>query len=218
MDVGIERQSGRIVVRCSGRMTFRDNESFLLILSEFPGLNGGAAEFVLSGLEYVDSFAVGLLLQARDHALENKVRLTLVEPSATVRSILEQLDLASELPVVPPLKSRSEHHNAVVTGVGGLTLAPFADGTGMALTGRFTFADQGAFVSVLKRMEHLDGKTYRIDLSQVSFMDSGGLSMLMMANDQARLSGGTLVLVKPAERVRQLLLLAAADTVMPIEG
>ncbi|WP_172822163.1 STAS domain-containing protein [Magnetospirillum moscoviense] len=49
-------------------------------------------------------------------------------------------------------------------------------------------------------------------------VDSGGLSMLMMANDQARHVGGTLMLANPSPRVRDLLRMAAVDTVMAIEG
>lgn len=205
----------------SGRMTFHDNGTFLEILAQFDADAGRRVVLDLAEVEYVDSFAIGLLLQAAERARASGVTLILSHPSATVRSILEQMDLAGQLPVDPPLRLTADHGSgAAITGPGGLTLTPLpaGRGPGLALSGRFTFADQGVFLSVLQKMEHLDGSPYRLDLAGVSFMDSGGLSMLMMANDQARHVGGKLMLANPSPRVRDLLRMAAVDTVMPIEG
>jgi anti-anti-sigma factor len=212
--------AGRTYV-LTGRMTFHDNDSFLKILGGLSSSAGQRVALDMAGLDYIDSFGIGLLLQARDQARSNNVALSMRVPAGPVRSILEQMDLAGQLPVEPPLLPLAVHHaQATVTGPGGLSLTslPRERGPGLALSGRFTFADQGAFLGVLQKMERLDGGQYRLDLSAVSFMDSGGLSMLMMANDQARHVGGKVVLVNPSPRVRDLLRMAAVDTVMPIEG
>ncbi len=217
----MENQAAGRVWTLSGRMTFHDNDAFLAILSTFDADPGGRVVIELAGIDYVDSFAIGLLLQAAEQARAKGVTLVLSQPSSTVRSILEQMDLAGQLPVHPPLRPTSSHGaGGAVTGPGGLKLAPLpaGRGPGLALAGRFTFADQGVFLNILQTMEHLDGGHYRLDLADVSFMDSGGLSMLMMANDQARHVGGTLMLANPSPRVRDLLRMAAVDTVMPIEG
>ncbi|OAN67600.1 STAS domain-containing protein, partial [Magnetospirillum moscoviense] len=160
----------------SGRMTFHDNDRFLAILAEFAADSGRRVVLDLAGVEYVDSFAIGLLLQAAEQARTSGVTLVISKPSATVRSILEQMDLAGQLPVEPPLQPASGHSaTATVAATGGVKLSPLPSerGPGLALSGRFTFAAQGTFLSVLQQMGRLNGGHYRLDLADVSFMDPG---------------------------------------------
>ncbi|MFF3851108.1 STAS domain-containing protein [Streptomyces sp. NPDC002328] len=55
-----------------------------------------------------------------------------------------------------------------------------------------------------------------LDLEQVSFMDSSGLSVLVYAMRQAGEIGGTLRLAAPGRQVRRLLELTGLDTAVEV--
>jgi anti-sigma B factor antagonist len=56
-----------------------------------------------------------------------------------------------------------------------------------------------------------------LDLSELTFCDSTGLSGLVRLHRRAQAAGGTLVLRSPAPRVRNLLDLTGLDRLFPIE-
>jgi anti-anti-sigma factor len=55
-----------------------------------------------------------------------------------------------------------------------------------------------------------------VDLSQVTFMDSAGLRLLIRLNDEARKDGWTLRLLRPAERPQALFRLTGLDAHLPL--
>jgi anti-sigma B factor antagonist len=55
-----------------------------------------------------------------------------------------------------------------------------------------------------------------IDLSDVTFIDSGGLSLLVILNGKQAERGGTTILANPAPTVRRVLAITALDTVMDV--
>ncbi len=61
--------------------------------------------------------------------------------------------------------------------------------------------------------EHTDGRPRHvtIDLSEVTFIDSVGLSMLLRSEEEARRNDVPLVLRRPSESVRRLLEITATD-------
>ncbi len=55
-----------------------------------------------------------------------------------------------------------------------------------------------------------------IDLSAVTFIDSGGLSLLVILNGKQTERGGTTVLANPTPFVRRVLAITALDQVMEV--
>ncbi|CAA7611746.1 putative anti-sigma-factor antagonist [Candidatus Terasakiella magnetica] len=218
MDVRTVEAAGQRTFYLSGRLTYRDNESFAAILAQFSGLARMAAVLDLSDLEYLDSFGIGLMVLARDEADKYKLALSIANPAKTVRDLFDHMGLSGELPLVhAPVHGG---HAVTASASDALTIKPIETGgyPGVHLEGRFTMSSQADFLPVVKTIGTLKGGKYVIELSRLTFMDSSGLSMIMVANDEARRAGVQLVLSNPVDRVKDLLHLAAVDLVMSVHG
>jgi anti-anti-sigma factor len=79
-------------------------------------------------------------------------------------------------------------------------------------------------LAVAKRFRHAvypytgPGRTVELDLSDVEFLDSSGLQLLVSAAKSAKADGWTLRIVPPVGRARQALTIAGMERVLPIVG
>jgi anti-anti-sigma factor len=73
----------------SGRLTFADHNNFRAIIAQFS--EPGAKRFVLdlSGIDFIDSAALGMVLLARDTAISRGVHLILKGAAGQVKRIME---------------------------------------------------------------------------------------------------------------------------------
>jgi len=90
-------------------------------------------------------------------------------------------------------------------------------GTVLSLQGAFTFRDHHAFRSLLDVLKAAPGRSRVLDLSQLEFLDSAALGMLLVADEEGRRAGWTLTLRRPPARIAQLLELAVFDALMTTE-
>ena len=215
MDIRHKMESGMRVYALSGQLTFRDNDAFIGLLWDIAGQKGGRVTLDLSALDYMDSFGVGLMVQAKDQAQEHQVALVIANPVGAVRRLFEQMGLADVLPIA--LDAVSEP-NALARDGFSLRPLPAETGPGTGLAGRLTIRTQAGFLPVIEAIGRQQGGSYLIDLSGLEFMDSSGLSLILTASDEARRVGVELRLSNPANRVKALLHLAAVDTVLRIDG
>lgn len=77
----------------------------------------------------------------------------------------------------------------------------------VALCGRLTFAQHGAFRDVVARLDDL-GEAVVLDLAEVDFIDSAGLGMLLVAREQVARRGGRISLCNATGQVGRMLALA----------
>lgn len=89
MEYKIKPTSNGREIALSGRMTFADHASFREMISMFdePGIK--KCVFDLSGSEYADSAALGMLLLARDTAAGKGISLVLKGAKGQVKRIME---------------------------------------------------------------------------------------------------------------------------------
>lgn len=87
----------------------------------------------------------------------------------------------------------------------------------LTLSGAFTFKDHQSFRTVLDLLKASTGQRHVLDLSGIEFLDSAGLGMLLVAEDEVGSGGATLTIRRPSPQVRQLFELAALDTLFTIE-
>ncbi|MFY7961238.1 MAG: STAS domain-containing protein [Elsteraceae bacterium] len=85
------------------------------------------------------------------------------------------------------------------------------------IRGRFTFADYPVFRELLKTVELDAGKSLVFDMNDVTFVDSSALGMLLIAHEEAKKTGGLIVLRKPQGQVRRTLEVASMDSLFKIE-
>ena len=86
MSVTTSEQGNTITIKVSGRFDFSAHQDFLSSYSKVPK---GEKAFVvdLSSTEYMDSSAMGMLLQLREHA-DKSSQIKLVNASANIQEIL----------------------------------------------------------------------------------------------------------------------------------
>jgi anti-anti-sigma factor len=79
----------------SGKFTFSDNQTFRTIIESIK--SGEAANFTLdlSGVEFVDSAALGMFLVAREEAKKKGVNLTLSNPVGQVQNMFQLSNFSS---------------------------------------------------------------------------------------------------------------------------
>jgi anti-anti-sigma factor len=74
----------------------------------------------------------------------------------------------------------------------------------VTISGEFTFSDHVAFREVAGRLFQAKDHTVVVDLSQLQFIDSAGLGMLLVARDEAGKAGRMLVLSQPQGQVKRM--------------
>lgn len=225
MEFRISEGDGKRVYHLTGRFTHSDNDAFSPVIKDVGTGPGRTILLDLSGLDYLDSFGIGLFLVARDEARHSANRLEFGEPKGAVRKLFELAGLASLLSPDAPAAGQASARQIPGSFVHGASRRftvsePALDDRGtcrLALGGRFTFADHEGFQHVIDAVSSSPARRWEIDLAELEFMDSAALSMLLIARDQAHTRGVEMVLTNPRGRVRQLFDLANIPAMMAIE-
>lgn len=213
------------VYRLSGKLSFADNESMRPVLEDMARGSGRTVVLDLGQLDYVDSFGIGLFLVALDEVRKAGNRMIVRNPQGAVKRIfaLANLDTLLEIEgaAVPP-PPPAARKTAPAQSHAGLRVGPLeSDGQGgrvLALAGRFTFNDHDEFEKLLAAVTSCSHTTLVLDLAALEFMDSAGLSMVLIAREEAERNHTRLILRSPTGRVSQLLRLAAVDTLVDVRG
>lgn len=209
------------VYRLCGKLSFADNDAMRPLLEEMARGSGQTIILDLSQLDYVDSFGIGLFLVALDEAKKAGNRLVVRNAHGAVKRIftLANLDTLLEMEGAAPPQPVARKI-AAPTSSGGVRIGEIeADGQGgfrVALAGRFTFNDHEEFEKLLVAVAQCANAPLALDLQALEFMDSAGLSMILIAREEAERHGTRLSLYSPTGRVSQLLRLAAVDTLVDI--
>lgn len=87
--------------------------------------------------------------------------------------------------------------------------------TVLHLTGDFTFSENKAFRGMIQDLEQGASSTVVVELSKVDNLDSAALSMLMLLKE--KLTGRTLILRRPPEKISRVLEVVAFDKIFKIE-
>lgn len=201
----------------SGRLTALDNANFTVIVGQFSQVAAPIIHFDVAELRHMDSYGIGLILMARDEA--GKLGKTFIvdgqkgEVEKLFRlSGLTLLFQAAPSKVVtlskPPLPPLS---GLVVRGP-----TREADADVFQVSGRFSFADYDSFAAVNTFLATRP-KRVILDLEGLEFMDSGGLSMLLIAQEAAASTNTTLILRKARGRVARLFELAGLNGTLVIQ-
>ena len=88
--------------------------------------------------------------------------------------------------------------------------------TVLALDGRVDVGGVNAVQAEFRELISSPGKAFLIDISQVTFLASLGIRMLVEAAKTVRGSGGSLVLLKPRPLVESILKMAGLEVILGI--
>lgn len=80
-----------------------------------------------------------------------------------------------------------------------------AEGQVISFSGRITFRDSGDFKNLLGGMKALSGRRVVFDFSDVEFLDSAALGMLLQARDKVRGGGASFSLRGVRGQVKRIM-------------
>ncbi len=89
--------------------------------------------------------------------------------------------------------------------------------TEIDLKGRLTFADYSTFREITQLFGESPNQSCMFDLSELEFIDSAGLGMLLIARDKLKSVDGDIILKGAQGQVRQMLDLGRFDTLFTLE-
>lgn len=112
-----------------------------------------------------------------------------------------------------PEQSRAEH----IIQLGHLSMRSVRDGDvhTIALVGEMDLANAGEVERELIRAEATNATKIVVDLSELAFMDSTGIQLLITAHARSRHDGDRLALIRPPARVFRVLTIAGVDGLLP---
>jgi anti-anti-sigma factor len=84
------------------------------------------------------------------------------------------------------------------------------------LKGGFTFTEHVQFRTVLEAITHEKISNITIDLTEVPYIDSAGLGMLLLARDQAQQLHKTLTILRPRQQVKKMFELSQFNSLFTI--
>lgn len=101
MEYNITGDSNQREVALKGRLTFTDHESFRDITSKLGESGPNKCSVNLSGLEFIDSAGLGLLLLVSEAAKENNMSICLRGARDQVKKMLDITKFHEVIPVEP---------------------------------------------------------------------------------------------------------------------
>lgn len=216
MDISIKVAGSDMHVELAGAMSFRDKDAFTKVVDVLKTPQCQSLAIDLSALTHIDSFGIGLFLLAHEQAVASGKRVHLCNPRGDVARVFELANLDAVLSLEQPVLSRVAAR--VAPGVSrrpGFSCGRGADADDgspcIHCCGRLVFAEHANFEEVVHSLIDTGGPRVVLDLSELEFMDSAGLSMIMIAREEAEAKGITLVLRDPRGAVAQLLSLSALE-------
>jgi anti-anti-sigma factor len=209
-----------LTYRLSGRLTYKDNEAFSAVIDEMAGQSHARVFMDIAHLDFIDSFGIGLFLVAAEAAARSGNTLVIQRPQGSVSRLFRLAKLDSILHIEGTEAPQQAAHQPGTPARHGLWVSPPADlddhTVRIELAGRFTFTDHAEFETLVATLGTYAHKEVQLGLSGLDFMDSAGLSMLLIVRDELERLGATLSLHSPQGKVDQLLRLASVDKVLPV--
>ena len=90
-------------------------------------------------------------------------------------------------------------------------------GATIALKGRFDFQANQQFRNAVDGLLTSGKALLTVDLSEVNFIDSSALGMLLLARENCEKAGGSVVLNRPQEYVSKILKLCQFDQLFQVQ-
>ncbi|MBP2298248.1 STAS domain-containing protein [Azospirillum picis] len=92
-----------------------------------------------------------------------------------------------------------------------------AEATELSLSGRLEFTDHDALRDIIGIVEQSGGKRFVLNLADLAFIDSAGLGMLLILQEEVESHGGALAVRGAAGDVKRSIDLARIGEIITIE-
>lgn len=208
----------RTVVTVSGRLDAASRDQLTQLA--LPSLERGDTVVLdMAGVTFLDSAGLGALVLLGKKALEHGTSLLAARPSQQARTSLRLARLGDFLPVVDALDEARAV--PVAPPASGMTAIALADvSIAIALAGRLDALQAPSVQEALAtRLEEHPGATeVRLDMSDVRFLDSSGINVLVRLHKRLAGEGRRLRISAASPVVRQTLAIARLDKYLSLEA
>lgn len=89
--------------------------------------------------------------------------------------------------------------------------------TEIEIKGRLTYSDYGLFRQITDVIGVSENQVCHIDLTELEFIDSAGLGMLLLARDKIQECKGHIALINAVGQVKKMIELGRFDTLFEIQ-
>lgn len=89
MDYNIQVSGNTARITLGGRLTFSHHREYRDVLAKLMSHKAGIYEFDLSGVDFIDSAGLGMLLIAKQHAEAAQAQVVLKNPAEEVQRMLK---------------------------------------------------------------------------------------------------------------------------------
>jgi len=214
MDIVAQHDKDGARYRISGTLSFRDRDAFAPVITTAGEGSNRIIGLDLHGLTRIDSFGIGLFLVAHEAAQAAGNRLVIENVEGDVARVfhLANLDAVLSLRQFRPEPAARLAPRPANGRLAAAMQPVSADGRDtFVLTGRFTFADRDLFEELMPALLACAGPRIMLHMAEVDFLDSAGLSMVLIAQEECEKRGLKLEIGAPSPRVAQLFRLSALD-------
>jgi anti-sigma B factor antagonist len=87
----------------------------------------------------------------------------------------------------------------------------------IVLQGELDLAHAATLEEELKRVEATDARSIKVDLSKLTFIDSTGVRLLLMAEGRARADSCRLTIVRAPDSVQRVFVICGVDGILPFD-
>lgn len=214
MDLQTLHEKDGVFYRLAGTLNFRDRDAFAPVIAEAGNGHGRTVRLDLHDLSRIDSFGIGMFLVAHETAQDAGNRLVVENVRGDVARVFHLANLDAVLCLNAPLSEPPRLTPCKPAAVRlTVNLIPrHASGTDeFVMAGRFTFADRELFEELMSAMLRCIGPRVVLDMANLEFLDSAGLSMILIAREECQKRNLSLLIQQPGPRVLQLFRLSALD-------
>lgn len=99
MDYFLETREADALIKLSGRLTFNDHVKMRGLIRELTQNTARRQVFELSGLEFVDSAGIGMLLIAKEELGNNNKDMLLRSASGQVKRVFDVAQIGKLIPI-----------------------------------------------------------------------------------------------------------------------
>lgn len=88
----------------------------------------------------------------------------------------------------------------------------------VALSGQFTFSDNAKFKQILELLDDAALQNITLDFSEIDFIDSAGLGMLLLIRDECQTRNISLTITGTSGQVHKIFLISKFDQLFTMSG
>lgn len=110
---------------------------------------------------------------------------------------------------------RSRADQAAAVGLLAIDSRREGDEHVIALDGELDLAHAGEVEQELSRVEATDAASIKVDLSKLTFIDSTGVRLLLMAEARARADSARMTIVRAPGSVQRVFVICGVDGILP---